>query len=271
MKKPGRKKVLVWCLVIAAVLLFCVVNNKWLVVTEYSWEDERVQEGFRIVVVSDLHNASFGRDNSRLIKRIREQEPDLIFITGDLVDANRTDLEVGLSFCRQASQLAPCYYVTGNHERWLEDSLEQELYRGIEDSGAVILSDEVREIAVRGNRVQLCGLDDGSLADGDRLMELSKGFDRSMPVILLAHEPQCFEDYCGAEPDLVFAGHAHGGQVRLPFVGGLVAPDQGLFPEYTAGEFVSGETTMIVSRGLGNSVIPVRVFDLPEIVVCDVR
>ncbi len=260
-----KKKLIIWGVVLVVLTVFCVVNNKWLTVTEYGFSDSRIKSGFTIVQISDLHNASFGSDNRRLLAKIEELSPDMIAIIGDIVDGSHTDIDCALSFCENAAKLCPTYYVTGNHEHWLDAPDEERLYSGIRAAGVTILDDETLDISVNGDRVQLCGLDDESLYN-DTLFKLAEGFDRSVPVILLAHEPQYFDDYVKAAPDLVLTGHAHGGQVRLPFMGGLVAPDQGFLPEYTEGEFTDGDTHMIISRGLGNSVIPVRVFDLPEIV-----
>ena len=269
-KMPRGKKLAVWGIVIAFIVVFCWLNNKLLTVSEYTFTDSRIKNGFTIVQISDLHNATFGRGNSRLLAKIKELSPDIIAITGDLVDESHTNMETGVEFCRNAAEICPVYYVTGNHEHFLEKEDEEKLYSEIKNSGVVILDDEIADISVNGDRVQICGLDDESLYK-DTLFKVAEDFDRSVPVILLAHEPQYFEDYCKAAPDLVLTGHAHGGQVRLPFIGGVIAPDQGFFPKYTEGEFVSGNTHMIISRGLGNSIIPVRVFDPPEIVCVKVQ
>ncbi len=264
-KRFTRKKLIIWLCVLIFAAVFCIVNNKWLTVTEYTFADSRIKNGFNIVQISDLHNARFGRGNSRLLDKIEQQSPDIIVITGDIVDGTHTNIGTAVDFCKQAAALCPTYYVTGNHEHWLEAADEETLYSGIAAAGVTILDDKTLDITVNGDHVQLCGLDDESLYN-DTLFKLAEDFDRAVPIILLAHEPQYFDDYAKAAPDLVLTGHAHGGQVRLPFVGGLVAPDQGFFPEYTEGEFTAGNMHMIISRGLGNSVIPVRVFDPPEIV-----
>ena len=263
--KSKRNKLVISSMIILFIIAFCVLNNKWLTITEFTFTDKRIKNDFTIVQISDLHNASFGRDNSRLLNEIRRLEPDIIAITGDIVDASHTNIDIAVEFCNNIAELCPSYYVTGNHETWLEPDDKNTLYSGIKDSGVTILDDESVYINVNGNRIQMCGLDDDSLYN-DALFKLAESFDRDLPVILLSHEPQYFDDYVKAAPDLVLTGHAHGGQMRLPFVGGLVAPDQGFFPKYTEGEFTEKNTHMIISRGLGNSVIPVRVFDPPEIV-----
>lgn len=266
-KKLTKKRLIVWSVLLVIAIVFCIVNNKWLVVTEYGYMTDKLPDGcaFTVVQISDLHNAGFGIKNSRLIGKIEALSPDLIVITGDIVDSNHTRIKTAADFCEKAADICPVYYVTGNHEHWLEEDEKAELYDGIRKSGAVILDDEAVDITINGGSFTLCGLDDESLYN-DTLVSLSKELDGGRLNILLAHEPQYFDDYCASPADLVLTGHAHGGQVRLPFVGGLVAPDQGFFPEYTEGEHTENGTTMIISRGLGNSVIPLRVFDLPEIV-----
>lgn len=270
LKTHSKKKLLIWSAVIVFLTVFSLINNKILTVSEYTYTDPRIKNGFRIVHISDLHNARFGSDNKRLMTKIRELGPDMIALTGDLVDSSHTNIDVGIDFCKACSEICPTYYVTGNHEHWLEDADRERLFDGIRQSGTVILDDEYTEVTVCGDKIRLCGLDDDSLYT-DKLSELSKGFDDTMPTVLLAHEPQYFEDYCRSSADLVLTGHAHGGQIRLPFVGGVIAPDQGLFPKYYEGEFVDGNTHMIISRGLGNSTLPVRVFDPPEIVCVDIK
>lgn len=247
------------------------MQNQYLTVTFYSYENVKIPrefEGYRIVQISDLHNASFGKDNQRLIKKIKNLEPDMIVITGDVVDSNHTDVEVAVSFAKQAVNICPTYYVTGNHENWLDSEEKESLLRALRDADVVCLADESLEITRGENSILLIGLNDESLGN-IVLSRLSADANDSRLQVLLAHEPQYFDNYCTNGVDLVLSGHAHGGQFRLPFVGGLVAPGQGLFPPYTEGMHVDGETTMIISRGLGNSIIPIRLFNLPEIVCVD--
>lgn len=266
--KFTRNKVLIIIFTLIFLSVFCLVNNKWLTVTDYSYSSDRLPQefdGFKIVHISDLHNASFGKNNARLIDKIKRCEPDIIVITGDIADGNRPDIGVSVRFCEEAAKLCPTYYVTGNHEYALDCDEFAELSKGIENSGAVFLQNETTQINVGESSLTLVGLNDNSLCRED-LAKIMENVSPDSFTILLAHEPQEFEEYCACSPDLIFCGHAHGGQVRLPFVGGLVAPDQGFFPKYTEGRFDQDQTTMYISRGLGNSVIPLRVFDLPEIV-----
>lgn len=256
-------------LIVIALLLFCSYQNRHLETTYYTYKAEQLGadlEGYRIVQISDLHNVKFGKNNQKLVDRIRECEPDMIVLTGDLVDSNHTNVDRAVQFVDEIVKICPVYYVTGNHEYWLEKSEYDELMDGLVSAGVVILDNQVVEISRGDAKFRLVGLDDKSLADGTLEALLS---DEKELTVVLAHEPQYLARYAGTGVDLVLSGHAHGGQFRLPFVGGIVTPDQGFLPEYTAGEYYMNGTEMIVSRGLGNSVIPVRLFNYPEIVCVD--
>lgn len=293
--KSRKKRLAKMLIVVLVVWGFCWLQNNWLVVSHYTYESDKLPqefEGYRIVHISDLHNATFGVDNGRLLKKMQELSPDMVVITGDVVDSNHTNVEVAVAFAKQVAAEYPTYYVTGNHENWLEESEWTELLSGLKDAGVICLSDEMVEISKGGSRITLVGLNDESLSGPTLKLLLAKadnvtgressGTDedegQELPSveaslqILLAHEPQYLENYSQTGVDLVLTGHAHGGQFRIPFIGGgLVAPDQGFFPKYTEGMHVMDETTMIISRGLGNSIIPVRLFNLPEIVCVELK
>lgn len=228
-------------------------------------------EGFKIAHVSDLHNAVFGRKNERLLSLIRAAEPDIIAITGDLIDSRHTDIDSALAFVEAAAEIAPVYYVTGNHESRLDfDEIEPRLIA----AGARVLRNEAEDIEHCGERIRLAGIDDpsfirtGGTAEERAAAELEQlGDGGGTFTVLLAHRPELVEVYAEYGAGLVLSGHAHGGQVRLPLLGGLYAPGQGLLPEYDSGLYSLGETQMVVSRGLGNSVAPLRVNNRPELVI----
>ena len=275
-KKQKYIKLAITLSIVIVIILFCNFQNKHLETTHYTYAAEQLGadlEGYRIVQISDLHNAKFGKNNQKLVGRIRECEPDMIVLTGDLVDSNHTNVDRAVQFVDEIVKICPVYYVTGNHEYWLEKSEYDELMDGLIGAGVVILDDQVVEISMGDAKFRLVGLDDKSLADGTLGTLLNNAqnvayedSEKKEFTVVLAHEPQYLARYASSGVDLVLSGHAHGGQFRLPFVGGIVAPDQGFFPEYTAGEYYMDGTEMIVSRGLGNSVIPVRLFNFPEIV-----
>lgn len=272
MKKIPHKKILILMLIIIILIPFCLYQNKHLVITTYTYESEKLGadlDGYRIVQISDLHNAEFGKENKKLLENIRSCSPDIIVITGDLVDSNHTNVERAVAFVNEAMKIAPVYYVTGNHEYWLDPSENEQMMQGILAAGAYDLDDEAVCIEKGDSSFMLAGLDDQHLSD-EILKNLLQEQKNELSIVL-AHEPQYLQNYANAGADLVLTGHAHGGQIRLPFVGGIVAPDQGFLPEYTSGKYNSADTEMIVSRGLGNSIIPVRLFNYPEVVCVELR
>ena len=271
--------------VILAILLLVLVPwtiwaNVTVGVTHYSITSNQLPDSFdsfKIAVVSDVHNARFGSDNSQITRKLEEEHPDIIAITGDLVDSNRTDMETAIALVHKLMQIAPCYYVTGNHEAWIGTQFS-ELEKMLFAENVQILHDEVIRLEKDGQTIQLAGLDDPDFTERDTAvkqsilqtklnqMNLSEEY-----CILLSHRPEMFEAYVEENIDLVLSGHAHGGQFRLPFIGGIVAPNQGLFPKYDAGKFTRNNTTMIVSRGIGNSIMPIRFNNRPEIVVIELK
>lgn len=280
-EKKHSKKYGVWLGIAAAVFVLWILwANTALMVSRITVSDSRIPaafSGFRIAQVSDLHNAEFGRENAELIRRLEETEPDIIVITGDLVDAVHTDADSALAFVGRAARIAPVYCVTGNHEAALPQY--DALKRGMEEAGAVVLEDEKIYLEREGGRIALIGLMDpdftvrGGWLDetpamvGAKLDELLEG--ETVYTILLSHRPELFETYAACGVDLVLSGHAHGGQFRLPFIGGLIAPNQGFFPRHDAGLYTMGDTDMVVSRGLGNSIIPIRLNNRPELVTIE--
>ena len=233
-------------------------------------------EGFRIAQVSDLHNAEMGKDNEKLISMLVDVEPDIIVITGDMIDSRNTNVDVALDFAEQAVKIAPCYYVTGNHEARVDEY--SNLKDGLTELGVIVLEDAKTEIVCLGESIVLVGVTDPSFETdylfGDdetvmqsKLKELineEDGYD-----VLLSHRPELFDTYVENKVDLIFSGHAHGGQFRIPFIGGVVAPNQGVFPQYDAGIYSEGDTNMVVSRGVGNSIIPFRINNHPEVILIE--
>jgi predicted MPP superfamily phosphohydrolase len=282
MKKPNKKTVLiVSVLVILCLGIWTLWGNIALEVNEYEIVSDRIPEafaGFRIAQVSDLHNKDFGEGYGQLLTLLSQINPDIIVVTGDLIDSRQTDLDVALEFAWQAGKIARVYYVSGNHEARVPEY--EDLKIGLVKAGVVILENQKVEITREGESITLMGIEDPSFQEdylfGDsesvarqaieNLQNESDGY-----TILLSHRPELFDLYVETEMDLVFSGHAHGGQFRLPFVGGLVAPNQGFFPKYDAGQFTEENITMIVSRGVGNSIIPIRFNNRPEIVLVTLR
>lgn len=270
--------------ILSGILLILIVWTAWgnaaLELNTYTISSRGLPDafdGYRIAQVSDLHNAEFGDGNQRLLDMLREAEPDMIAITGDLIDSRKTNIAVALAFAEEAVRIAPCYYVSGNHEARVPEY--RELKAGLEAAGVTVLDDARVEIEISGKSITIIGVNDPSfLADyltsdaavmDRKLSELSSE-DASF-TILLSHRPELFDTYAAHDMDLVLTGHAHGGQFRLPLIGGLIAPNQGLFPKYDDGLYSEGNTNMIVSRGLGNSIIPFRFNNRPEVVLIELK
>lgn len=228
-------------------------------------------DGFTIVQISDLHNARFGKDQEKLVALLKAAQPDLIAITGDLIDKRRPGMQNALRFVERAVAIAPVFYVTGNHEAKSKEFplLKEALGR----LGVTLLLDRTVSIERGGAQIALAGLSDARFVTADKTKfaavsaeKLSAFLPKEGFTLLLAHRPELFAVYRAAGADLTLCGHAHGGQFRLPLVGGLIAPNQGLFPKYTAGLYREEGKCMIVSRGLGNSSIPIRLNNRPEVV-----
>lgn len=270
-KKAVLKKLVILVILLALFLPFCWYENHHLVTTFYEYKNSKVPAGFdgyRIVQISDFHNSRFGKDNSKLLGKIRGINPDIIVITGDIVDLNHTNIDVAVDFAKEAAKIADVYYVTGNHEYWLGETEFQKLIHGLCDAGVNTMANTESAISNGNDNIVIIGVDDNYLS-GTILKEMVQSQPEDVLTITLAHEPQYFEKYASAGTDIVFSGHAHGGQFILPFVGAVYAPDQGLFPKLTQGCHEKDGTTMYVSRGLGNSVFPLRLFNDPEIVCVD--
>ncbi|MBE6990182.1 MAG: metallophosphoesterase [Ruminococcaceae bacterium] len=277
-KKNSRTRRILVLLAAAAVLcgVYLHYENTALVTTCHTVSAERLPpafDGFRIAQVSDLHNTGSARLVQRLVTELRQQAPDIIALTGDLIDARRTDIDAAIRFIEQIRDIAPVYYVTGNHEASV--SAYPTLANRLEENGVVILDNRTQVLTRGSGSVSLIGVHDPHMAHESFVPDAEimaaqlriAGYDRTLYSILLSHRPELLHIYAAGGIDLVLSGHAHGGQIRLPLVGGLVAPDQGLFPAYTAGLYREGGTTMAVSRGIGNSILPFRINNRPELVV----
>jgi predicted MPP superfamily phosphohydrolase len=211
-------------------------------------------EGLKIAHVSDLHTRRFGKEQTDLLEAIAKEKPDLIAVTGDIIDAEIEDFTPVKEFVDGALKIAPVYYVMGNHEP--ANPIYPELFEYLENAGVVLLFDTYEVLTRDGETLTLMGLSDHRLPSvKDEAQMLRRLNDLSAKTvgcrILLSHRPELLESVYAGKADLVLAGHAHGGQVRLPWIGGLYAPGQGIFPQYTAGFYTYEDTSMVVSRGLG--------------------
>lgn len=276
-----RKRLII--LIMAAFVLLALLHrgNTALQLTCLTVESEDLPkefEGYKIAHISDLHNAEFGKNNKKLLDMLKEANPDMIAVTGDIIDCRRTDIDIALSFIKEAVKIAPCCYVTGNHEA--RASEYEELKEGLLSLGVTVLENERVDLEINGEAISVLGLTDPRF-EGEYLFDENKAIiknnltklseETEKFTLLLSHRPDMFEIYVENEIDLALCGHAHGGQIRLPFIGGLAVPDHGLFPEYDAGVFTENNTTMVISRGLGNSIFPLRINNRPELILVELK
>lgn len=266
-------KIEVLLILLIGVILWAFWGNSALMVHPMTCISERLPksfDGFRIVQVSDFHNTKSGRINKKLVEMLKDCSPDVIVITGDFVET--PEMDAARSLMKVMVQLAPTYYVTGNHEA---RTREYPAVRSALEAGGVVVLENQKVMLERGEeRIFLAGMMDPNFSRG-RTEEVVRNALEKLSgeeyTILLSHRPELFELYTEYNMDLVFSGHAHGGQIRLPLIGGVFAPNQGLFPRYDAGQYTKNRTTMVVSRGIGNRVLVPRIHNRPEIVLVELK
>lgn len=274
------KIVIILSISIVLIVLFIFYlnyENTSLEVSNYEILNNTFLNDFKIIQVSDFHNTKSKKLTNNLIDEIKKQKPNIIVITGDLIDSRKTDIEVAINFIKKIKDISPVYFISGNHEARIRtyEKLKTEMI----DNGVIVLENKTEIIELENSKLNLLGIDDPSMAheylisDEEIIRTELNGlsYDKSEFTILLSHRPEVFNIYVENKIDLVLSGHAHGGQIRIPFVGGVIAPNQGLFPKYTSGIFKEGKTAMIVSRGIGNSILPYRINNNPELVVITLK
>lgn len=254
----------------AAVFFYC--ENNIITKTRLSIGSERIKSAFRIILISDLHGKLFGKNQSRLIQKIEEEHPDIICFSGDLTDGRdkkgRKDIN-GIILLSNLAKKYPVFYIPGNHEYNGGERIENN-HRILRKNRVRVIPYKTEDILINGNSIRIAGFE-------ERLEKvrfepvMQKLREHSGFRILLSHYPHMFEEYAGQGPDLMLSGHAHGGQIRLPFTEGLYAPDQGFLPKYTSRLHENKGMYMAVSRGLGGSIFPTRLFNRPEIVIIDIH
>ena len=266
--------------------LYIKYNVNTLEVTKYVVENKKVPkefDGYNIVQISDLHSKLFGENNKKLIQKIKSLNPDIVVVTGDLIDGENNNYNVALDFMKEISKLYRVYYIIGNHEQKSLIKKYKDEYKDyfnkLHQIDFVNLDNNKVEIVKGDSNINLYGLtvpyscykylfdnQETTSIDIDFLEEKLGKVDREQFNILLAHTPFYFDEYEKWGADLALCGHVHGGIVRLPLVGGLLSPDRKFFPKYDLGEYIKNKSTMIVSKGLGGSKVLIRVNCKPEIV-----
>lgn len=264
-----RKKWLICLVMLAALIALAVTGlDQRMIVRVYQVESDKITAPVRLAVVADYHGCDYG---DSLIPAVEALEPDAVLLPGDIFD-DVIPWDASEKLVRGLAERYPCYYVTGNHEIWT--GLAEEICRIIEDAGATVLNAGCAELTVGGQQLNICGIPDpyANPDTWDVLTGATSDICGDGFTILLAHRPELIDQYAAKGVfDLVVSGHAHGGQVRIPFLlNGLFAPNQGWFPKYAGGQYEVGATTLIVSRGLAreSTRLP-RVFNRPELVLIE--
>ena len=271
-------------LIVILALFSCmvmVIDCNRFVIREYHCENKRLKNPLKIVQLSDLHNKSFGKGNSRLIRAIKELNPALIIVSGDMYTSlPGKETVTAQKLLEELVKSYPVYYANGNHEQKTKEETEEfgslyEDYRQkLSGMGIHFLSNE--HVYLKDYNISLYGLEihrhyyrkfRKQILKADQVREYLGVPDPSSFHMIIAHNPDFFEAYAAWGADLVFAGHVHGGLMRLPILGGVIAPSMKLFPKYDGGEFHEGNATMILSRGLGTHTLPIRIFNPGELVV----
>ena len=282
--RPKRRRrvfpiVLLILLLLAGILLYD--GNTRIVTSVYELSYKNLPEsfnGYRIVVLSDIHASVFGDNNKILINKVKEAKPDIIAIIGDLIDGyeklpTEKQLEIAETLVTNLTPIAPVYYITGNHE-WNSGAIRP-LLAMLKEREVQILRNRYTLLESGGETIILAGTDDpNGPADMKKPIEFveeifeaeGKGF-----IVMLEHRNNNLLLYDTLGVDLVICGHAHGGLIRLPFTDGLMGPQRDWFPTYTSGIYTSGKTSMVVSRGLGNHTGIPRVFNNPHLVVVELK
>lgn len=270
------KKVCIWLLILLLLGTGYIVIGEEILVTEYhTFESAKIQNQFRVVCIADMHNKEFGKDNKYLVERIEAEKPDIIAIVGDMNIRSDSDNSKVVTLLNQIKAIAPVYYVLGNHERDAALEPGATIIEDIKATGVTLLEDEITQIEVKDQKVALTGLTVFHQSDGSEhfgtLIPQTEEYSKDELTIVLCHYPEYYMWWLkDRDFDIMLAGHAHGGLIRIPFVGGLYAPEQGMYPEYTDGIYSHGKSTMVLTKGLGRSSDIPRVNNPPEILVLDI-
>ena len=273
-----RKKIPI-IIIIAAVLAFLIAGlYNELKIASYTLRSPKVERAIRIAFLSDLHSCNYGENAQTLVSAIDRQRPDLILLGGDIFDDVLPDDNTE-ALLQQISGRYPCYYVTGNHEYWGGAEAFARKMRILEESHVTRLDNEAAAVTVQGMQINICGVNDPEAAKigdgfsfGAALENIAQVSANRNFTLLISHRPERIDDYAKYPFDLVLAGHAHGGQWRIPhLINGVYAPNQGVFPKYAGGMYMRGDTCMIVGRGLAreSTRIP-RFYNRPELVIIDI-
>lgn len=279
MIKKKFKTILISILIIGLIILYLIYENNTLQLTNYEIINSKIPNEFndyKIAQISDFHNTNSSKLTTELVNKLIKIKPNIIVITGDFIDSRKTNIDISINFINKIKNICPIYYVNGNHESRISNY--NELKTKLHKNNVFILENNIISLKKDNSKINLIGINDPSMKkysnnEKDRIKASLNAIniDNSNYNILLSHRPEFFDIYSDYNIDLIFSGHAHGGQIRIPFVGGLIAPNQGIFPKYTNGINEKNNSKMIVSRGIGNSIFPFRINNLPELIIVTLK
>ena len=270
---------------LAATLVF-IYSNHFLSVKNYTVKSPKLPasfEGYKIALLTDLHNNSFGQDNNKLLKKLEKAAPDLVLLGGDMVSTSDTDYSVFFSLAEKIAKKYETYFILGNHEQALGEERAELFYQSVESLGVKTLDNQMVTLEKSGEKINLYGMwfnlryytdrsedatatEQGYYFGTQAMEEILSSPNKEEFNLLLTHNPLYFETYARWGADLTLSGHTHGGMIRIPFKGGVYSPEKTFFPKYDGGIFAEQDKTLIVSRGLGNGGMGFRLFNPPELV-----
>lgn len=264
-------------------LLLCVliyISNNMLKLTEYEVINNKIPKAFnnfKIIQLSDTHSKMFGNNNEQLIKLVDSEKPDIIVMSGDMIDGNKKEIPQAIEMFKPLYEKYPTFYAIGNHELKLNENELSNYFKMLENNGVKILVDKSSYFEKYGEKIRIIGInydenikiEPNSIDKNENFVKILKekfnDINKDEYNILIAHDPENFELYEKIKPDLIFSGHDHGGLIRFGKIA-LLSPRRKFFPKYAYGKNVMNNTTMITSSGIGNARIPIRLFNRPEIV-----
>ncbi|WP_339285820.1 metallophosphoesterase [Oceanobacillus sp. FSL K6-3682] len=267
--KSGLRKWIIFIVLLLAMLLVTIkiyFDTATFKINKEQFQSDKLEEGteLKILQITDVHSHVFGAENSAVLEKVKELDADIIVLTGDLIDRKTENLEIAYQLAEELVRINPdTYFVTGNHEH---ENLEKEAFlAGLKDRGIITLSNENTQFEKNGQLFNIVGVSDVSTEHEDMTLAFAD-LDTDKYTILLSHAPIVVQKYPDVDADIVLSGHTHGGQVRLPFIGALVAPDEGLLPELQKGIYPLGdERYLYIDSGLGTSALPIRFLNQSQI------
>lgn len=290
-------------IIILLILGINIILNNCIVTTRYIIQNNKINNdlnGYKIVQISDVHSIRNENKKEKIIEKVKKENPNIIFVTGDLVDTDyyseqnslyqqgkiKQIEKLTLDFMKELVNIADVYFIYGNHELvLLDDPVNNEFVVALNELGITILNNKLDTIQINNTTINLVGLQDPSTLYKDKkyayignnkektkailddLITNNDEFNNGNFTILLAHRPEFFDLYSSYDIDIAFTGHTHGGLIRLPIIRGVYSRAEGIFPKYSVGSYNKENTTMIINSGIGYSEIPIRIFNPPEIVV----